>query len=404
MSRTVKQLKDGVAGFLTGTNVDNITNIYNALERAARTLLQKASIPEAQATTIQNLYDGVYDYLAPTTIFGGALRDIQPMGVSRTPNDYVYRQPIELFDRTKAILPNGYQTTFQMVNGVPIMRIANTRTIPRITLDAMTATTGWVAAGSAGSLVADSSFFYQSPASLRFTLTGASTGTLTKTLTSSLNLTTYQGVGTVFVALNIPAGVSASLLTSAKLRIGSSSANYYEVSVTQAFLGSFTNGDFILLSFDLATATTTGTPIITAMNYVQLSFTHSATMTNVRTGSLWISLPSPHKIVHETTAIFQNSITLAFSNSIGNDNDLINLNDSAYNLYERECAVTVGLQQGGSIAGGLVGNLNAELNGARARNGQVITLGLYDLYRTANPSEEIRPVGNYYNDYPYSNV
>ncbi len=43
-----------------------------------------------------------------------------------------------------------------------------------------------------------------------------------------------------------------------------------------------------------------------------------------------------------------------------------------------------------------LGNINGVLNGARARNGGVITLGLYDQYRANNPSEQIRQIGSWY--------
>ena len=72
------------------------------------------------------------------------------------------------------------------------------------------------------------------------------------------------------------------------------------------------------------------------------------------------------------------------------------MNDAAYNLYEHECAIAVGLQEGGTLAEGLLATINSMLNGARARNGQVIQLGLYDKFRADNPSEDIRVGGSYY--------
>lgn len=391
MSRAISDLKEGVAGLLTGTNLDNVHNIERAFERALSVFLQKASVPEASTSVIKNLYDGIYNYISPSAIFGGALRDIRPLGVTRSEYDYVYRQPIALFDRTKSLLPNGYAVTFETESGINLMRIANVKATPKINLDTMDATTGWTAAGSAGSLVKDASFFYQSSTSLRFTLTGASTGTLTKNLTTAIDLTSYQGVGVVFLALEIP----AMSLTSLTLKLGSDASNYYSLAVTQGFLGAWTAGDFIITAFDLASASTTGTPVITAMDYVQLSFAHSATMTNTRVGGLFISLPSPHKIFYETTAIFQNTAGI-ISNLIDADSDTILLNDSAYTIFEIECAVAVAIQQAGGKATAQISNFNGMLNGARARNGAVIQLGLYDLYRSANPAEEVRSIDSWY--------
>lgn len=390
MSRTVSSLKDGVAGLLTGTSINNVTNVYNALERALRVLLQKVSIPEAMAASTLTVYDGVYDYISPSNIFGGALRDIRQIGVSRNDWDYVYRKPIEMFDRTKAELPNGIQVTFERVGAIDLMRLVNTRSKPRVNLDPMSVTTGWTLGGAGTNLQQDTTNYYESPASLRFTVTGNSTTTLTKTITSQ-NLTTYAGVGVVFLALQIP----STSLTSVTMKIGSDASNYYSVTSTSSTLGTFSTGDFMLIPFDLSTATTTGIPVITAMDYLQFTITHSATMANVRAGYAFISMPQQNKVIYETSAIFQNQAG-TISNAITNDSDIVLLNDAAYNLYEFECAISVGLQMGGSIATGLVGNLSAQLNGARARNGQVIALGLYDVYRANNPAEELRVVGSWY--------
>jgi hypothetical protein len=388
---TISELESGVTGLLTGLNINNVQDPTDAFEGALATLLQTASIPEASTADIVTFYDGVYDYLAPVTIFGGALRDIRPLGISRGPQDFVYRKPIERFDRTKAYTPSGYDVTFEMVNGVGLMRVSDSKAIPKIILDPMNQTTGWTAAGTVSNLVADSSFFYESPASLRFTLTGAGTGTLANTLTPSIDLTQYQGVGVVFLALEIP----AALLSSVQLQLGSSSLNYYQLSVTKGFLGSFVVGDFTMVAFDLSQATTVGSPVITAMNYINLSFTSTATMTNVRVGSLFISLPSPAKIFYETTAIFQDT-NGDISNRISQNTDTILLNDAAYNLYKYECAMELGLRAGGTLENAAIAGLGEKLNGARSKTGAVLKQGLYDLYRAANPAEEVRSIESYY--------
>lgn len=393
--KTVSQLKDGVAGLLSGADLNDVTNLDNAIERAARTLSQKIYIPEQMNPFAFTLYANVINYAGPVDIFGNMFVDIQPIGISRTILDYVYRQPVEVFDRTKLYSTNGYQITFEYNKGTPTMRIAQTKANQSVLLDPMNSTTGWTAAGTASGLIADNTVFYLSPASLRFNLTGAGVGTLTETLTSPNDLTSYKGVGVAFLALDTP---SASNLTSIELRIGSSATNYYSVIATTAFLGAWPANDFALVSFDLSTATTVGTPIITAMNYQQLLFTTAATINNMRVGQLFISLPSPHKLLYQTDAIFLDTTLNTLSQVITDDNNQIILNDSAYNIFEYECALTIGLQNGGTIASGRINEINSLLNGTRTRTGVVVTLGLYDLYRQANPSEEVKTVGNWYED------
>lgn len=391
--KTVGDLKESVSGILSGTNLSNVTNLNGALERAVRVMSQKIAIPEATGRASYSIYDGVYDYAAPATIFGGALLDFRPQGVSRMPWDEVYRQPIELFDQTKAILPNGAAVTFEYNKGVPIMRVAETRARSMILVDAMNLTTGWVAAGSASGLTEDDTVYYQSPASLRFLLTGASTGTLTKTLTTPLDLSDYEDVGVAFLAIRIPDGATSTNLTSVSVKLGSSATAYNSVTNTTGFVGAWTSGEWLLVALDFSGASEVGAPDWSAIDYIQVSIVHAATLTNFRVGYLFISLPSPYDLIYKTAAIFNQSGTL--SQTISTDSDSIILNDSAYAIYEYEAAYAIAFQNGGTLSGGILSTIASILNGARAKNGAVLNLGLYDLYRAANPSEELKTVGSY---------
>lgn len=387
MSRTVGNLKDSVSGLLQGATLDNITNLKGALERAARTVIQRVDVPEASGKQSIVLYDKVFDYPAPSTIFGGALVDIRPQGVSRNTWDYVYKKPVELFDRTKHTLPNGYMVTFESNNVTPIMRISQVKAKARAIIDQMNAITGWTASGSASTPVLDETVFYEDPASLRFTLTGSSTGILTKNLTNALSISSYEDVGVIFLALRVP---SATALTSIEVRLGSDASNYNNVTETEGFLGAWTANEWLLVAFDLSGASQTGTPNFSAIDYIQIRFTHTSTMTNVRVGGVFICLPSPHDILFQSAAIF--NVNGVLSNSITSDEDIINLNDAAYTLYEHESALTVAIQSGGKFGQGVVGMLDEILNGKSN------DIGLYARYRADNPSEELRSVGSYYNE------
>jgi hypothetical protein len=396
--KTVGNLKDSISGLLTGTDLDNANNLNGAIERAVRIMSTRVDIPEASATENVSLYSGVYDYLVTGAIFGSALNDIRPQGVSRGPNDYVYKQPISLFDRTKATLPNGYAVTFEWNNGSPIARIATPKPSPKVVIDSMDEDTGWTAAGSASLLTEDETDYYQSPSSLRFKLTGASTGTLTKTLTNALSLSDYQNVGVAFLAIKIPSGATAAQITSIALKLGSSATVYDSVTSTTGFLGAWTVGDWLLVALDFSTATSTGAPNWAAINYVQVSVAHTATVTNFRVGGLFIALPSPHKLYYQSPAVFMHSGSNP-SASITDDNDSIILNDAAYVIFEHEAAKTLALQNGGTLANGTIKSFDETLNGIRSiRNGALITPGLYDRYAANNPSNQLRQVGNYYED------
>lgn len=387
MSYSVANLKDSLSGMLQGLSMNNVKNLNIALERTARQVCNKLDIPEATGRQNLTLYSGVIDYPAPTDIFGSAIVDIQPQGMTRNITDYVYKRPLEQFDRQKSYVSNGYEMTFEYRKGVAIERIVSTRPVPKIELDPMTDDTGWTAAGSASSLVDDETVYWQTPASLRFTLTGASTGTLTKAIQSQ-DLTDYIGVGVVFLAFRTP---SSSDLTSIAIRLGSDSTNYYSVSNTTGFLGAWIANEWTLIALDLSGASTTGTPTVTAIDYAQVRVTHGATITNFYTGGLWISLPSPHTVIYQTNAIFQASGANP-SQSIGTAADTVLLNDSAYAIYEIECAIEIAGQQGGTLANGVIQTLREKLNGSDKG------VGLYAMYRADNPSQQLSVIGSYYDD------
>lgn len=376
---------------LQGLNLNNVTNPETAFERVARQTCVLLDIPEATLRQPVTLYDGVIDYAAPTNMFASAILDIRAQGQDRWPGDSVQKQPMAEFDQDKGFVTST-KTTVEYDKGTGIIRIVSPYPTARIELDAMTATTGWTAAGSASGLAADSTVFWEAPSSLRFNCTGASTGTLTKAI-SSQDLTNYLGVGVGFLAFRTP---SASNLTSIELRIGSDASNYYSVTVTAGFLKAFTAGDWMLASFDLSTATTTGTPAIAAIDYAQIRVAHGATLTNFYVGDLWISLPTPATLIYQTSAIFLPVSATTPLNTISANTDQILLNDAAYAIYELKCAIDIAQQQGGTLASGVIQTLGNILNGVRGYRGVLVQMGLLDSYRADNPSQELRTVGSYY--------
>lgn len=399
MFTTVAEYKDSLTGMLTGTNLNDVTNLNGALERAARITLQQAKIPEAVDRTSFMLYDGVTDYPGDLDMFGTSIIDMRPQGVARVPTDYTYKDTMQNFDRNKGFTTNGHTVAFEYDRGEPIMRVTSPYSSPRIIIDPMNATTGWVAGGSATNLTTDSTVFYQAPAALRFNLAAAgSQGYIEKTLTNGFDLTAYKGVGVGFLAVDLP---SATDITSVGFHLGSDNANYFDVSNTQGFLGAWVAGTYLLVALDLALATQVGSPALTQMDYVRVYVNYDGgAQTNVRLGGLWISLPSPTEVIYQTAGIFKNSVTGLLSRRISSDNDYIILNDAAYTLYEHEGALAVLGQNGGSTGSGLAASISQKLYGARTRTGSVIQLGLYDLYREENPAQELKTVDNWYTDGP----
>lgn len=392
MSRkTVEELNESVGAILTGVDLNLVQDLYGSYERAVANLIQKADVPETMIRQAIMLYNGVTYYSPDPRMFGTAVIDIRPQAVDTWPQQ-VYKRPISDFNQQNRLLPSGYTVTFEYNDGDPVMGIIQGKTIPQVNIDPMSVTTGWAAAGNASGLVADSTVFYQSPASLRCNLASTGTqGTLTKTLTTGLNLTSYQGVGVGFLAAYFP---NADLITSVELRLGSDSANYYSVTATAAFLGAFVSNQFQLIDFDLADATQVGTPVITAIDYVQIltNYTTGTQLNNVRYGGLFISLPSPHQMLFYSAAAFRSGSTGPFAVNVTANEDEIVFRDAAYNIYVQEAAREVAKNEGAGVGSAMIAEIDLVLEGGGTK------VGLYDQYRGDNPSEELRQVGNWYDD------
>ncbi len=385
--RNVQQLKESVAGLLTGTNLSNVTNLDTALSRAARYVAQRVDAPEATGREVITLYSGVYYYTAPSNIFGTAVNIIRPQGNKNIPGNYSYKVPIDTFTRGKFQFPNGYMLDLEYDKGVGVIGVSSNVPLPKVPLSGMSDADDFTAAGSASGLVTDTVNYYEQPASLRFNLAGSSTGTITGTI-SSVDLTDYEGVGVVFLAIETP---STTDLTSITARVGSSASDYVAVTETAGFLGAFQVDTWLLVAFDLAGASETGTMDWSAVDYLQVRIAHTASINNFRLGGMWVAMPSLNEIIYQTAAIFKNLTTGALSQSIGSDNDLIILNDAAFSILELECAKTVALQMSGGAYTTQIQGFDDILTSAKDPMN-----GLYARYAANNPSTQLRQIDSYY--------
>lgn len=401
MYNTVAQLKDGVAGILSGIDLDTTVTPNVSIQRSARMISAKLWVPDASLLLPYTIYDGVIDYAAPSNIFGGSFTDFRPVGISRNYNDYVYRKQIEDFDRTKSFVWNGVTLNLMSINGVPIIRVVSARSKRRTTIDTFSALGSWVVFGNASSLIVDQSLYYQMPGALAFNLAVSGTqGGIQETLTNPINLSSYAQTGVAYVAIYLPSAAAAAAVTSIGIQLGSSNSNYYDISNTQAQLGSFKGQTYMLVPLPLSNATTVGAPSLSACKYFKVYLNYNGTaIPNVRVGALFISLPNAYELLYQSAAIFlpQSGENVGIpQQAITTDNDQVMLLDDAYNIFEQECALAIALGNGGSLSQPTVANIVATLNGTRTRTGIVVTYGLYDLYRAKHPSEEIPTIGSYY--------
>lgn len=387
--KTVQNLSDSVAGILAGLDMTNVPDLNGTFERAFANMLTRCYIPEASGIQNISLYSGVTNYPINTSIYEADIIDIRPQGVSRPVWDFTLKTNQALFDRTKNYYWNGTRATMQYENGTPIIRIVTQGTTPEVILDPMNSTDGWTAAGTASGLTQDTASFWKSPASLRFNVT-TGTGTLTKTINEA-DISSYQGVGVAFLAVYIP---DVSTLTSIGLKLGSSASDYYSVSATSGFTGAWVDDNWLLVPFDFANASTTGTPDWSAVDYCQVSVVTTGAQTNFHVGQLFISQPCPYQILYQSPAIFLATGSSTPSATITDVNNQIILNTAPYNIYLYESALAVLENMSGDSSNKMFEKISARL-GISPLTGEVVG-GLYRPYMADNPSEQIRQGNSYY--------
>lgn len=404
MARTIAQHDTRIAALITGIDLNDVSDKDGAYSQAARDFVQRAKPPEAVGRFPLSIYSGVFDYPVNTedaaALFDSKLVDLRPQGVSRGYQDFASGQIIQDFDRTKAYGTLGYRFAIEYVNGVPILRIAAKRPFQQLFIDQMNQVGNWKVGGTASTLAQDITDYYAIPGSLRFNLAAGanpSQGYIEETLSFPVDLSAYQNASMVFLAVQLPSGTDISSIA---IRIGTNATNYFEVSGTQAFVyGNFIAGNWFLIGVPIAPATTVGTVNYKSIQYARVTCNYNGTAQfNVRMGGLWVALPNPVEVLYQTAGVFLSKTTGLLSQTIDSQEDTIILNDAAYNLFLYECAIQILLQSGGSLGTGLVGNYQAKLNGARTRTGAIIELGLYDLYRADNPTQELNNLGNWYDE------
>ena len=174
----------------------------------------------------------------------------------------------------------------------------------------------WAGTEDAVSVATDASNHYRGAGAVSFMIDvsndAANSAILTNPNFTGVDLSSAADTGTVRLILKINGAVTN--ITGVRLRWGSASTDYYESTVTtQINSVALVNGKNIL-SFDWATATTTGTPNDAAIDYLQLQIQYGVAQTDI-TGCLldsicWYSATSTkpslrHKAYKESSGTVQ---------------------------------------------------------------------------------------------------
>lgn len=218
----------------------------------------------------------MYEFAAPRDLKKNKIADVR-LRTNRA-IEYELVNP-EQFDLWKTIRNDIIAVKHESGNQKLLVTGVTTPTWKMIhNLDTYNGNGTWSAVSDATAVATATSNYVEGAGAVSFTsgLGGTASGIVNSTMTA-VDLTTYQNED-LFLWVYIP---NITGLTNFVLRWGSDASNYYERTVTMtAEELSFAVG-WNLLKFNWASATTTGSPTITAISYVYFSMTKATDKASV---------------------------------------------------------------------------------------------------------------------------
>lgn len=377
---TINQIKNIIGRKFRGANIDDVQGIsdYTVFEEAGSNLLSRIDPYETVRTAEVSLFNEVYDYTAPTDMKGKKILDIRPQDRR---NGVDFRQTYtEDFDRDKDGEDSWFSVQFD--EGSKFIRIDKAVSNSVNVTD--TESTKYTAGTGVSNIAEDTILRLGGVQSIRF---NASLGQNLLTYTgTAIDLTAHEQKASLFVSVYYP---DSSLITSLKVRIGSSASDFYEITGA-IHIGSIRNG-INLYRFDWNGVAETGTVDIANIDYVRYELTTTGADTDIRIGRLSSKLPELYEIVYYSNGLFRPASGSTWLSLPTADTDILNLETEAQNIFIYEACVVI------------ADDMQYEKEAQKFRThlgidglGQMTGQGLYGNYKKDKPSEAIRPTSRYY--------
>lgn len=376
---------------LHGTTINKIGNRYELLEEAAANLLAEVDPPTVmrRARIANAIYDKVYNYTAPTDLADeGAVVDLRPISEGGRTN--VESTFVREFDRKKKWKD---LLTLEVLNAVKTLRIAIQNLDGRTTLHECNSTTldGTVTAGGDATFTDEDYLDYVSGrASLKFGLSGATgSATFTFALSTAFDISKLEDIGALFHWLKFP---DASRLNSVTLRWGSSASDYWSKTVTAAQDRDFESDAWMLEKYDWSTASETGSPVASAVDYLQIiiSYDTGVALSNVKLDAITASLGEAWEVLYYSNALFRDATGVTYKTIPTADTDIILLDADGLMLLEYEFLKSAAQQVRGR-------NMARDVDYCNKRLGSVDSeIGLYYAFSGKHPSQRIVRSETYY--------
>lgn len=278
----------------TSDSIDLTTDGFRAINSALDIWNQLHDWPWQIESTTVNYNPGIDTYTTPTR-FKAAI-DLRPLKAKTTEFRYVSQNSFD----TKTIYPNRFAVMTKDLKQRMKIKYSGGNSM---VLHALTSLTdnGTVVGGTAiSNLEIDEYEGYEQNSSLKFDYSGTS-GTITITGQEAADLTLYKDRSSIYLTY-YPTNVTD--FTSISIKLGSSAGDYYSISSTTDYLGeSLVANAWNKIKFAWSSASTVGTPDITAINYIQITIEFSVDPTNTadRMENIFISENIPLEFEYYTT-------------------------------------------------------------------------------------------------------
>jgi hypothetical protein len=307
--------------------VAGLNNLHN---RTARQLLGDIDPQETirKVLTTSPLYNQIWDYACPSDLKGNRIIDISPQ-YQRSSDQIITQGYNQSFDINKNLSIPPSQFTIQFNNAVKTIRIQDSTLPQGVSIDTCEATTGWTANSTASSLTLDNVNYASGAGSLSFNVT-TGTGSISKTLASTLNMSSQLNQSSLFYYLYLPTGTA---LTSTEIRWGSSSSAYYSRTSTVTNEGNAFATGWNLIRGDWNGATVVGSPSSSSISYIYIGVTVTSNQTGIKVDNIISDMGLYRMIEYYSKFLYRNASTGAFQETVLDNSDLINLDTESYNLY-----------------------------------------------------------------------
>ncbi len=344
----IQQMKSDLEGVLHGTTTNQIVNLDGLIYRAARQLLLDVDPQETKRILefTSPIFNGVVDYSIAPDVKGNKLIDIRPQ-VNRLPRDIWSQQYNQAFDVAKNnVFVNANMFTLNFNTGLKTIRI-NAPFLPAPVVQnlasSITNNGTWATGGGASNITVNYQNYVTAAGALNFNLPSGAGYVENSTMTGT-NLSQYLNQGSFFLWVYMP---TASEFTSINLKWGSDASDYYSSTQTLTQQATAFQNGWNLLQFPWLGASVTGTPDVTAIDYLKVTYNTTAVQTAAGLNYITIALGNVLEYEYYSKYLFRDAITGAFQETVTNDSNLINLDTESYNLlFNLVASLAVQQQQG----------------------------------------------------------